>query len=270
MNEAQSYNGFPLRTCVNCKFVFTAQRSFATSQYEDIYSGVTAYRGMVQAAEQTYRGEKGFRDLWWFKRKALNWLRTRTPAGRILDVGSGPGTLLIIAKRVYGYEVQGVEPAAIAAEAANRYGVPTFCGTLQEYARTQANKFDAITSFEVLEHVTDPLEFLQTAKSLLKKNGTLIISMPNADDPYCLQQRIAPAMPPIHINFFSRRSLRCLLERAGFTIVRTYTLPIPTSSVRNVYGKKGFLLRIPYLLARRLIGKADGTTLLTMAAPTDP
>ena len=113
----------------------------------------------------------------------------------------------------------------------------------------------------------DPLLFLSTAKSLLKTNGLLFLSVPNLDDPYCLQQQITPAMPPIHINFFARKSLGALLQRSGFAIQRAYSLPIPSSSVRNIYGWGGFVMMLPYLAFARGIGKADGTTLLTMAKP---
>jgi 2-polyprenyl-3-methyl-5-hydroxy-6-metoxy-1,4-benzoquinol methylase len=261
------YGGHQLRICNHCEFVFTAQRNFATSPYEDTPSGKAAYQSRIKAAERTHRGELGFRDLWWFQRKALKWLHTRLGTGRLLDIGSGPGAMLMVARQLYGFDVQGVEPVAIAVESAIKFGVPTFYGTLQDYAKEKPGKFDAISSFEVLEHVADPVEFLQTANQLLKPNAILILSMPNLDDPYCLQQQIAPTMPPPHINFFSRRSLKVLLDRAGFSIMRAYTLPIPTSSVRNVYGKEGFLIRIPYLFARRFAGKADGTTLLIMATP---
>jgi len=261
------HNGHQLKTCSRCKFVFTAQRSFTTIPYEDTPLGMAAYQSMIKAAERTYRRELGFRDLWWFQRKALKWLHARLRTGRVLDISSGPGTMLMVARQVYGYDVQGVEPVATAVESAIRFGVPTFCGTAQDYAKKQPEKFDAITSFEVLQHVVDPAAFLQTAKQLLKQNAILILSTPNLDDPYCLQQKNAPAMPPPQINFFSRRSLKVLLERAGFAVTRTYTLPIPTSSVRNLYGKKGLLIRIPYLFAQRFAGKADGTTLLIMAAP---
>src|SRR5262249_36171986 len=152
-----------------------------------------------------------------------------------------------------------------AAKVANEFGIPTFCGTIEEFERQNANKFDAITSFEVLEHVPDPLSVLVAARQMLKREGALVLSVPNLDDPYCLNQQITPAMPPIHINFFSRSSLGALLERAGFELRRSFTLPIPTSSVRNIYGVRGFLLRLPYLAARRLVGMADGTTLLVMA-----
>lgn len=263
------YNGYLLKKCSRCSFIFTAERSFSTNQYEDIYSSVTAYQRMIHDAEQTHRDEKGFRDLWWFKRKALNWIGTGVRNRRLLDIGSGPGTLLMVAHRVYDCEVQGIEPATAAAAVANDYGVPTYCGTVQEYADIHAEKFDAITSFEVLEHVADPLSFLKATRRLLNRDGILILSMPNLDDPYCLQQQITPAMPPIHINFFSRGSLRALLERGGFTMKRAFTLPIPTSSVRNVHGTTGFLIRLPYLMVGRIVGRADGTTLLAMATPSD-
>jgi SAM-dependent methyltransferase len=267
--DSAIYNGYPLRRCNCCGFIFTTERTFSSTQYEDVYSGVTAYRMMLDDARQTYEGKKGYRELWWFKRKALRWIRSRMSSGRLLNVGSGPGTLLIVARRKYGFEVQGIEPASAAVAIANEFRVPTYCGTIEEFERKNSIKFDAITSFEVLEHVPDPLSLLASARRLLKKEGVMILSMPNLDDPYCLKQQIAPAMPPIHINFFSRNSLRVILDRAGFELKRTFTVPIPTSSVRNTYGAKGFFLRLPYLAATGILGMADGTTLLAMATPRD-
>jgi 2-polyprenyl-3-methyl-5-hydroxy-6-metoxy-1,4-benzoquinol methylase len=264
-----TYNGHALKRCNVCSFVFTAERNFQSGQYDDVYSGVTAYQMMIEDARLTQAGAKGFRHLWWFKKMALKWLRALVPNGRLLDLGSGPGTLLMVARRDFGYQVQGVEPASNAAAIANSYGVPTYCGTVEEFQSRHPNKFDAITSFEVLEHVPDPLSFIRAARKLLKQDGLLILSVPNLDDPYCLKQQITPTMPPIHINFFSRKSIERLLSRSGFTIRRTYTLPIPTSSVRNIYGRIGFLMRLPYLAVSKLIGNQDGTTLLVMATPSD-
>jgi 2-polyprenyl-3-methyl-5-hydroxy-6-metoxy-1,4-benzoquinol methylase len=264
-SDDRVYNHHLLLNCTVCGFVFTAERNFLASQYEDVYNNSITYQLMLDDARQTFEGKKGFRDLWWFKRKALNWIHSRLQNGRLLDIGSGPGTLLMVARRNFGYDIQGIEPASAAATVANSYGVQTYCGTVETFALAHADKFDAITCFEVLEHVCDPLSILVTARKLLSKEGLLLLSVPNLDDPYLLLQQIAPTMPPIHINFFSRRSLTTLLNRAGFTLERTFTLPIPSSSVRNIHGSKGFLLRLPYLAAMSLFGKTDGTTLLVMA-----
>jgi 2-polyprenyl-3-methyl-5-hydroxy-6-metoxy-1,4-benzoquinol methylase len=261
------YNGHLLDRCDKCGLVFTEQRQFSTAQYEDVYSGVTAYRRMIDDARQTYEGKKGYRDLWWFKRMGLRWVHSYVSSGQLLDIGSGPGTLLLVARREFGFEVQGIEPASAAAAIANELGAPTYCGTIEQFEKQSSKRFEAITSFEVIEHVSDPLSILTAARTLLKPNGLLILSVPNLDDPYCLQQQIPPATPPIHINFFSRRSLNALLERSGFELNRSFTLPIPTSSVRNVHGKYGFILRLPSLGLRKIIGMVDGTTLLIMATP---
>ncbi len=265
IKDGKIYNGYQLKRCTQCNLVFTAERNFSTAHYDDVYSGLPTYRMMLNDARQTFEGSKGYRELWWFKRKALKWLKERRPNGRLLDVGSGPGTFLMVAKNDFGYAIQGVEPASIAAKAANDFGVPTYCGALEDFAKQNPGTFDAITSFEVLEHVPDPLTVLVTAKSLLKKDGLLVLSVPNLDDPYLLDQTISVTMPPIHINFFSRKSLSRVLQRAGFEIDRTYTLPIPSSSVRNIHGRNGFLLRLPYISLQWLMRRMDGTTLLAVA-----
>lgn len=259
------YNGYALAACDDCGFTFTVQRNFPVSQYQQVYSEVLAYKLMLQDAHETHSGQKGFKDLWWFKRKALAWLSRTAPQGSLLDIGSGPGTFLMVARDRYGYRVQGVEPASTAAEVANSFEVPTFSGTVETFAAQHRQKFDAISLFEVLEHVSDPVSLLACAKGLLKPGGALVISVPNLDDPYCLKQEIPPAMPPIHINFFCRRSLAATLDRAGFDVAKHFSLPVPTSSVRNVHGTLGWALRLTYLAAGSLLGKADGTTLLTLA-----
>src|SRR5476651_2023494 len=101
------YNGHALKRCRVCSFVFTAERNFRMGQYDDVYSGVTAYQMMIEDARLTHAGAKGFRHLWWFKKMELKWLRALVPSGRLLDLGSGPGTLLMVAHHDFGYQVQG-------------------------------------------------------------------------------------------------------------------------------------------------------------------
>jgi 2-polyprenyl-3-methyl-5-hydroxy-6-metoxy-1,4-benzoquinol methylase len=264
--EHSVYNGYPLLRCPSCTLVFTAAREFASDQYEEVYARVTVFQTMLQDARATAAGEKGFQDLWWFKKMALRWLRQQRVTGRLLDVGSGPGTFLMVA-RERGFAVQGVEVARIAAQAAQQLDVPTWSGTVEDFAKTDPALFDAVTTFEVLEHLPDPAGMLRAVRRLMKSDARLILSVPNLGDPFCLLQQIEPAMPPIHINFFSRPSMRALLCSAGLRMERSFTLPIPTSTVRNIHGTKGFLYRLPGLCLGRLVGRADGTTLLVEARP---
>ncbi len=256
------YNGYEMSQCPSCSFVYTTAREIPTSQYEAIYPAF--YYSKLKAAEKTAKGEYGFKELWWFKRMVLKWLECETSKGKLLDVGCGPGTFMIVAQKM-GWEVRGVEPTTVAADKAKSFGLNVYNGLVEDYVNKTLQTFDVITSFEVLEHVSSPIRMLQAMHSLLLPGGYLVISVPNLDDPYCLKQQNPSSMPPIHINFFNRKSLKTALETVGFEIIRFKSLPIPTGSVRGIYGKLGFLVRLPLLFLLSLLGKADGTALIVLA-----
>jgi 2-polyprenyl-3-methyl-5-hydroxy-6-metoxy-1,4-benzoquinol methylase len=262
--KGKIYNSWQLSECPGCSFTYTAVRKMPEGLYQDEYEQDGAYLGMLAAARRTAAGELGFRQLWWFKRLGLKWLESMTNGRRLVEIGCGPGTFLMVAKS-RGWDVTGVEPAAPAAKQATEFGLAVTHGYVGPFAAANTRPFDAAALFEVLEHVPDPVAVLRAIRSLIVPGGAFVMSVPNLDDPYCLKQQIRSAMPPVHINFFNRRSLRKALESAGFEVVRFKSLPIPSSSVRNVHGKGGFILRVPFLCVASLFGKADGTTLVAMA-----
>jgi SAM-dependent methyltransferase len=74
----------------------------------------------------------------------------------------------------------------------------TFNGVLEDFAPTHQEKFDAVTSFEVMEHVPDVLSMLTAIRSVLKPEGVFGFSVPNLDDPYCLRRTVPVSTPPLH------------------------------------------------------------------------
>ena len=77
---------------------------------------------------------------------------------KLLDLGCSSGSFLEAAKQL-GFQVEGLEPAHKAAMTAREKGFTVHIGTIDSI-HLPANSFDAITLFEVIEHIPDPVMLL--------------------------------------------------------------------------------------------------------------
>jgi SAM-dependent methyltransferase len=139
----------------------------------------------------------------------------------VLDVGCGGGLFLrMLAER--GHRVVGLDFSLPAASAAWRInGVPAVCGSLTQAPLPPAS-CAAVTMFHVLEHLYDPVAYLEAAANLLRPGGRLIIQVPNAG---CWQMTLlgehwAGIDIPRHLFNFRLRDLELLLDSSGFEIAR--------------------------------------------------
>ena len=139
---------------------------------------------------------------------ALNLLER---ASSVLEVGVGEGSFLKAARNK-GHKVQGVELNPKGAERARALGFEVHELMLDKLRMQTTERFDAICSFQVLEHVPNPLEFLEGMISLLKPGGKLILSVPNAS----IMRKIDPKnqdllnQPPHHMGHWDERVFRAL------------------------------------------------------------
>src|SRR3954447_8992271 len=104
-------------------------------------------------------------------------LNKSSPEVRLLDVGCSSGAL-VAAAQTLGFIAQGVEPAPRAAAAAQVAGLNVRQGLLEE-AAYPAESFDAVTLFEVVEHVREPLPLLKEAYRVLAPRGLVLIGTGN-------------------------------------------------------------------------------------------
>ena len=158
----------------------------------------------------------------WSYRRYLDKRCARLPKtpGRLLDVGCATGDFLARA-REHGWQVQGVEPGEAAAEAARQqYGLDVFTGDLAQ-AHFPYGGFDAVTLWDVLEHVTDPRAELAEIHRILRADGLLLIELPNLRSfdavlfgPYWIGLDM-----PRHLHIFPPAALDALLEQTGFRVV---------------------------------------------------
>jgi 2-polyprenyl-3-methyl-5-hydroxy-6-metoxy-1,4-benzoquinol methylase len=105
-----------------------------------------------------------------------------------------------------------------------------------EQLEAAPGSYDAITMFYVLEHLPDPARTLQRARELLAPGGILLVRVPHTTP---IVRVLAPLRlgaslydPPFHLYDFSPAVLRCLLQGAGFTGIRTFP-GRPTAPVRR-------------------------------------
>lgn len=140
-----------------------------------------------------------------------------TSGRRILDVGAATGYFLDLAK-ARGWQTFGTEISDYAAKEAQSRGHKMIVAPLTEIT---GEKYDVITMWDVLEHVSNPVEYVRAAKNLLSDNGVLAI---NTVDTSSLWARMMKGkwhlvVPPEHISFLSKQNLRELLEREGYEVL---------------------------------------------------
>jgi SAM-dependent methyltransferase len=120
-----------------------------------------------------------------FFRMRRAWLNRVLPeladkAARILDVGCGDGQLLqFLGGQGYGH-CRGIEVNPARAANARKRGL-TVHGDLAAAAADSPDGYDIIFLWHVLEHVEQPMAFLDAIIGLLAEGGVLVVSVPNHD-----------------------------------------------------------------------------------------
>jgi SAM-dependent methyltransferase len=140
---------------------------------------------------------------------------------RLLDVGCAAGYFVLLAQQ-QGWQGVGLElNEAYVAYAKEKRNLNIRQQTLTEFAKTGA-KFDIITVWDVLEHVTEPLEIFETTSYLLEPGGLLAFSTINHRtlNAKVLKQDWRYYLPPDHLYSFTPKLLKQILARYGFTVER--------------------------------------------------
>jgi 2-polyprenyl-3-methyl-5-hydroxy-6-metoxy-1,4-benzoquinol methylase len=154
-------------------------------------------------------------------RKTDSFAKLLPPRGRarLLDFGCGAGAFLD-QMRTSKWNVTGLDSSETAIARIRERGLTAEVGTFPQ-SRWQDASFDAITMWQSLEHVHDPLDVLREAHRLLTPDGTLVVAVPNFDgwgsrifgaDWYGLDL-------PRHLTHFTPTTLSTMLKRAGFPYV---------------------------------------------------
>lgn len=208
--------------CSNCKTLFLHPKPTerAVNQYYKTLFGYST--GKVEECRIRERA-----------RIIIAQLRKFNPQGKtLMDIGSGYGYFLDEANKL-NLEVTGIEPSKKLHSISINQLIDIniiFSSFEQYFKKKQKEKFDFITLIHVIEHVSNPEDFIRMASKMLNKNGILYIETPNYNSWLAKTEKenYTFLTPPDHIWIFSKFSMIRIIEKIkqlNILRISTYSYP---------------------------------------------
>ena len=256
LDHSTSQETFTIVSCGTCDFTFTNPRpldkKLAGYYKSDMYiSHTNNTKGLFNWMYQTVRnytiGNK------------VRLLKSIKKTGTHLDIGCGTGEFLNTCK-LAGFTTRGIEPSELARkQAINNHGLNISSNTdLSQYTDKE---FDSISMWHVLEHVTDLKETVKQFDRLLKRDGKIIIAVPNHKswDAKFYKEFWAAWDVPIHLWHFSKKTIEQLFKTSNFKLEKTKPMIFDSFYVSLLSeefktGKKNFIKGFVIGLVSNLIG----------------
>lgn len=138
---------------------------------------------------------------------------------KLLDVGCGVGRFCHAAF-AHGWDVSGIDVSQRAIDTGKKYASFPLSVNILEEKVNKKERYEVVTAFEVLEHCSDPIRFLMLAKQVIQPGGQLFCTVPNWDCSEVRNSNRRDWIPPIHIQFFTKRSLFQAGRQAGLRNVK--------------------------------------------------
>ncbi len=217
---------FQMVKCSSCQFIYLNPRPtgeailrFYQEYLPEDESSIEAWKRMMEPIFQ----------------KAANIIDQYKNRGRLLDVGTGFGFFLAEMKR-RGWEVAGVDVSEKAmAYARTVLELTVYEGPLERIGFPEKD-FDAVSGFYVIEHLPQPIGFLQECYRILKPGGLLLLRYPHTTPIknllrfFGIENHLYDL--PAHLADFSPKIIEQCLKRGGFKewrhLIGGYTLPPDT------------------------------------------
>lgn len=200
--------------------------------------------------------------------RLFTFLRRAVPiGGKVLDVGCGAGAFLALSKSHYA--VWGVELSPVRRTICARRGFDVSGDALENDSwDADAGKFDAVTLWDVIEHVNDPVALTNRIRMLLKPGGVLLLDTPTRDGflyrfgaltalltagryPTTMGIQYSPT-PFAHKQIFRRKDMRAMLRAVGYedvTITQIFEMSFPLRYYAEKLAGKGLAANLIAFLA---------------------
>jgi hypothetical protein len=209
--------------CLKCGLVYQSPRMTAGESdafYAQEYR--LLYEGSAEPTERNLADQRGrAQSLHNFTRPIISTIRLH------LDIGCSVGVLLQFFQQAYTCRSVGIEPNQVHRSHARKHGLDVY-PNLDALEKSEEDRFNLITMIHVLEHLPEPVSYLSHLREhLLTQDGWLLLEVPNlyAHDSF----EIA------HLISYSSHTLRQVLEKAGFDVVKVELHGRPRSRLLPLY-----------------------------------
>ena len=151
--------------------------------------------------------------------KKINMLKQLAPSGTVVDVGTGTGLFLRLARKAGDWDLIGTDYSKVNVAKLQADGFDARFGTLDGIG-IEPESVDVIWASHVIEHMIDPPAFLATVQRYLKPGGVLVVFVPSETS---LRSRLGTSNwhivnPPGHLWGFRPTTFRPIVERSGLKV----------------------------------------------------
>ncbi len=147
------------------------------------------------------------------------WIAENFEPAKVLDVGCGNGEFVKYLQNK-GWDVYGTDlsPEAVknSSHLVGKERIRVGVFHKQEFNQ----KYDMVSFWHVLEHIDNPLEYLNKANKILRKNGVVVAESPNFDsiNLNLFRKFYSWIMVPDHVIYYNERAVRVLAQKTGFRV----------------------------------------------------
>jgi 2-polyprenyl-3-methyl-5-hydroxy-6-metoxy-1,4-benzoquinol methylase len=246
--DAMELAGYPLYCCARCTLRFAPDAFLATVNYDSVYQSTEYRRDQIEALRSLDPQQLGQHPTY----RAFFQRVPHSPGARLLDIGCGVGRF---GHGAYarGWDVTGIDVSELAIEIGQEAAsFPMRVGTLADLVDA-GERFDVVTAFEVLEHLSSPVQFIMECQQVLRPGGQVFFTVPNWESRTVQTSSRPDWLPPIHLLFFLEPALRTLGELAGLVSVTTGVICADAIPERTS-ARARWLARRPLLRPREALG----------------
>ena len=199
------------------------------------YKWLPSIEGDSLFYEKLSRLKKNYYEYRLDHKYAVEWLRGKN---NVLDIGCGGGAFLSKLKNIKKY---GLEPNKTCHKKLVKEGI-NILNSISELPE----KIEAVTIFHVLEHVSNPIQFIEEIIPYIKEGGELIISVPAMESFIGADTNSILNSPPHHLTKWTKESLSNLLNHFNLEVNNIQHLNLESSD---------FEAYLQYLISNSLSNK---------------